>query len=93
MAATDVPGPVLDALRGSAVTDVHVLIRRGPQHVKFTPAELRQIGELANADVIVHDDGMLAAGVAEPEERRMRQNLAALTAWAGAAPTGKPRRG
>ena len=30
MAGTDVPDPVLDALRGSAVTDVHVLIRRGP---------------------------------------------------------------
>ena len=30
MAGTDVPDPVLDALRASAVTDVHVLIRRGP---------------------------------------------------------------
>lgn len=92
MAATDIPDPVLDVLRGSAVRDIHVLVRRGPQHVKFTPAELHQIGELADADVLVHDDGVLAAGVPEPEERRMRQNLASLTAWAGAQPTGKPRR-
>ncbi|MGH8967126.1 MAG: NAD(P)-binding protein, partial [Actinomycetes bacterium] len=36
MAGTDVPDPVLDALRSSAVRDIHVLIRRGPQHVRFT---------------------------------------------------------
>ncbi len=92
MAGTDVPDPVLAALRSSAVTDVHVLIRRGPQHVRFTPAELRQLGELAGVDVIVHDDGLLATGVDEPAERRQRQNLAILTGWAGAAPTGSPRR-
>lgn len=92
MAATDIPGPVLDALRGSAVRDVHVLIRRGPQHVRFTPAELRQIGELAGADVIVHDDGLLAAGVDEPDDRRQRQNLAMLQDWVSAEGTGRPRR-
>ena len=70
MAVTDVPEPVLDALWDSAVRDIHIIVRRGPQHVKFTPAELNQIGDLANADVIVHDDGLLAAGVPEPEERR-----------------------
>ena len=37
---------VLDALRASAVTDVHVLVRRDPLHVKFTPAELRGLGGL-----------------------------------------------
>ena len=92
MAATDVPEPVLDVLRTSAVRDVHVLVRRGPQHVRFTPAELRQIGELANADVLVHDDGLLAAGVEEPEDRRHRQMLDLLVEWSAAAPTGKPRR-
>jgi ferredoxin/flavodoxin---NADP+ reductase len=92
MAATDVPEPVLDVLRGSAVRDVHVLIRRGPQHIRFTPAELRQIGELANADVFVHDDGLLAAGVEEPEDRRHRQMLDMLAEWRVAAPAGKPRR-
>jgi ferredoxin/flavodoxin---NADP+ reductase len=74
------------------VRDIHVLVRRGPQHVRFTPAELRQIGELGNADVIVHDDGLLAAGVEEPEERRQRQNLAMLSEWAGQEPMGRPRR-
>lgn len=93
MTGTDVPDAVLDALRGSAVREVHVLIRRGPQHVRFTPAELRQIGELAHADVLVHDDGLLAEGVEEPEDRRQRQNLAMLAEWAASRePTGKGRR-
>ncbi|MBW0092725.1 FAD-dependent oxidoreductase [Pseudonocardia sp. KRD-184] len=97
MAATDVPGPVLDALRSSAVRDVHVLIRRGPQHVRFTPAELRQIGDLAYAQVVVHDDGLLAAGVEEPAtigqgDRRQRQNLAMLGEWADRPDDGSPRR-
>jgi hypothetical protein len=48
--------------------DVHILIRRGPRHVRFTLAELL-IGELADADVIVHDDGFLAAGVPEHDDR------------------------
>jgi ferredoxin--NADP+ reductase len=51
------------------VGDVHILIRHGPQHVRFTPAKLRQIGDLADADVIVHDDGLLAAGVPERGSR------------------------
>jgi ferredoxin--NADP+ reductase len=92
MAATDVPDPVLDVLRSSRVRDVHVLVRRGPQHVRFTPAELRQIGELAGVDVLVHDDGLLAAGVAEPEDRRQRQNLAMLTQWAARPAGDAPRR-
>lgn len=92
MAATDVPDFVLDTLRSSAVRDIHVFVRRAPQHVKFTPAELRQIGELAGADVLVHDDGLIAAGIEEAEDRRHQQNITMLTDWSGRAPEGKPRR-
>ena len=91
MAETDVPDPVLATLRASAVTDVHVLIRRAPQHVRFTPAELRQIGQLAGVDLLVHDDGQLATAT-EPTDKRARQNLALLSEWAQRAPTGQPRR-
>ncbi|WP_181780916.1 FAD-dependent oxidoreductase [Pseudonocardia pini] len=92
MAGTDIPDPVLEALRGSGVEDVHVVVRRGPEHVKFTPAELRQIGELSGVQVLVHDDGVLAAGVEEPEERRQRQNITMLTAWAADPGQAAPRR-
>lgn len=92
LAATDTHDEVLDALRASALTDVHVLIRRGPQHVKFTPAELRALAKLDDVEVRVHDDGLLAAGVEEPDERRMRQNLESLSAWAADPPGAGGRR-
>jgi ferredoxin--NADP+ reductase len=93
MASTDVPDRVLDALDRSAVTDVHVLIRRAPEHVRFTPAELRQIGELANAEVVVHDDGRLGAEPVGEVDRRTRQNLEMLTEWAARPLAGDlPRR-
>jgi ferredoxin--NADP+ reductase len=92
MAATDVPDPVLQVLRGSAVRDVHVLIRRGPQHVRFTPAELRQIGDLKDVDVLVHDDGLLATDLPEPDDRRQRQNLDILRSWAANPSSGASRR-
>jgi ferredoxin--NADP+ reductase len=92
MAATDVPDPVLELLRGSAVRDVHVLIRRGPQHVRFTPAELRQIGDLKGVDVLVHDDGLLATDLPEPDDRRQRQNLDILRSWAANPSSGGARR-
>lgn len=92
LAATDLHDEVLERLRDSAVTDVHVLIRRGPQHVKFTPAELRALAKLDDVEVRVHDDGLLAAGVEEPGERRMRQNIETLTAWAADPPGAGGRR-
>lgn len=92
MADTDVPDRVLDILRGSAVRDVHLLIRRAPVHVRFTPMELHQIGDLTGADVVVHDEGALAEEPPPEADRRLRQNLEQLREWAGRARRGRPRR-
>ncbi|MFD4421631.1 FAD-dependent oxidoreductase [Agromyces sp. NPDC058484] len=54
--STDVPANVVAGLEASPVTDVHVFGRRGPTHVKFTPIELRELGEVPGVDVIVYDD-------------------------------------
>lgn len=89
MAATDVPDRVLDALHGSRVREVHMLIRRGPQHVRFTPPELRAIGDLPSAGVRLHDHGELAE---EPGmERRAKQILGVFREWAARPDPGKPR--
>ncbi len=93
MAATDVPDAVLDELHASRIRDVHVLIRRAPQHVKFTPAELRDVGELDNADLLLHDHGF-DSGVQPPEpaDKRARQVQELLRGYAANTATGKPRR-
>ena len=53
---TEIPANVYEALVASPVTDVHVFGRRGPMQVKFTPLELRELGELRDVDMIVHDE-------------------------------------
>ncbi|MGE3194124.1 MAG: FAD-dependent oxidoreductase [Microbacteriaceae bacterium] len=53
---TEIPANVYEGLKKSPVTDVHVFGRRGPMQVKFTPLELRELGELRDVDMIVHDE-------------------------------------
>ncbi|WP_105566252.1 FAD-dependent oxidoreductase [Microbacterium halophytorum] len=53
---TEVPQNVYEVLEGSPVTDVHVFGRRGPAQVKFTPLELRELGELRDVDMVVYDE-------------------------------------
>jgi ferredoxin/flavodoxin---NADP+ reductase len=53
---TEIPDNVYQVLRNSPATDVHVFGRRGPMQVKFTPLELRELGELRDVDMIVHDE-------------------------------------
>ncbi|GAA1779286.1 FAD-dependent oxidoreductase [Agromyces lapidis] len=53
---TEIPANVAAGLAASPVTDVHVFGRRGPTSVKFTPLELRELGELRDVDMIVYDE-------------------------------------
>lgn len=53
---TEIPDNVYRGLKQSPVTDVHVFGRRGPAQVKFTPLELRELGELDDVDMILHDE-------------------------------------
>ena len=53
---TEIPDNVHAGLVASQVTDVHVFGRRGPAQVKFTPLELRELGELRDVDMVVYDE-------------------------------------
>ena len=53
---TEIPDNVYEILKSSPVTDVHVFGRRGPAQVKFTPLELRELGEMRDVDMIVYDE-------------------------------------
>ncbi len=93
--ATEMPQHVLDLLEGSHVTDIHLLGRRGPAQGAFTTKELRELGELALADVLVDPadlelDPASAAKVAS--DKVLTRNLDVLRGWAARTPEGKPRR-
>lgn len=54
--STEIPDNVYRGLQDSAVTDVHIIGRRGPMQVKFTPLELREVGELNDVDIVLNPD-------------------------------------
>jgi ferredoxin--NADP+ reductase len=56
LAPTEIPPNVHDGLAASQVTDVHIFGRRGPAQVKFTPLELRELGELRDVDMVLYDE-------------------------------------
>jgi len=103
LASTDIPEPVMDALRASRVREVHVIGRRGPAQAKFTTKELRELGELPGVTVSV-EPGELDLDVHDPSgasselattDRRVRGNLVAMRNWAsgpGESPTARQLR-
>ena len=44
---------MLAALRARAVSDVHLLARRGPAYTAFTTKELRELGQIPDLDLMV----------------------------------------
>jgi ferredoxin--NADP+ reductase len=91
MSSTDVPDDVLAALRASAVTDVHIVGRRGPQYAKFTHKELRELGELDGVDVSL--DPAVMVGIDDTDlSRGVRHNLEIFHEWTRRVPTTAPRR-
>jgi len=60
--ATDTADHAMEALAASQIEEVTLLGRRGPAQAAFTNPELRELGELTRADVIV------PAGEALPDE-------------------------
>jgi ferredoxin/flavodoxin---NADP+ reductase len=101
---TDIPEPVMEALRASKVREVHVIGRRGPAHAKFTTKELRELGDLPGVHVsgdpaeFALEEGFDRSGESAAlatADRRVRGNLVAMAGWAGAgagAPAGPGRK-
>ncbi len=51
--ATDMADYAINALRDSAIEDIYMFGRRGPAQAAFTPPEIKELGELIDADVII----------------------------------------
>jgi ferredoxin--NADP+ reductase len=97
LAATDIADYALEALRSSRVTDIYVFGRRGPAQAAFTNPEIKELGELADADVIVLPeeaalDPLSQEMLAREPDRTAANNVQILQAYAQRAPAGKRRR-
>ncbi|AVZ71680.1 NADP oxidoreductase [Streptomyces lunaelactis] len=94
---TDVPQAALGALALSQVREVHMVGRRGPSQAKFTTKELRELGSLPAAAVVVepgdlaldpaYTDPSGAVHAALPAANR--RNLDVVRGWAARSPQGQ----
>jgi ferredoxin--NADP+ reductase len=98
LASTDTADHAIAAFAAASVTEVVILGRRGPAQAAFTNPELRELGELARADVVVDaaeleldpaSAAWLESADASPTARR---NVAMLREFAARRPAGRSHR-
>jgi len=95
---TDTADHAIEALAASEIEEIVVLGRRGLAQAAFTNPELRELGELEDADIIVSpDDVALDPGSKAWLERdggdvREQRNVEIATEYSTRTPEGKKRR-
>jgi len=87
LAPTDTTDPAIEAIGSSTVREILIVGRRGPAQASWTTQELKEMGELAGADVSV-DPAELEGAV--EEDTHTQRNMDVLREFASRQPTGKP---
>jgi len=96
--ATDTADHAIEVLGDHKVKEILVLGRRGPVQAAFTNPELRELGEMVDADIDVDPTEMelddLSREYLESEEADIttRKNVEIFTEFSRREPEGKPRR-
>jgi ferredoxin--NADP+ reductase len=94
---TDVAPYAEAALAESRIREIYLIGRRGPVQAAFTTPEVRELGELAGADVWVPPedvdlDPASRAELAAAEDRALEKKVEVLTSYATRPGSPKPRR-
>ena len=94
---TDMAAHALEAFRSSRIEEVYLLGRRGLAQAAFTNPEVKEIGEMADADVIVRPDEveldpLSQAQVDAAEDRTLAKKIEILQGYALRNPEGRHRR-
>src|SRR3954468_8974593 len=89
LAPTDTADHAVTAFGGSGVKDVVLLGRRGPVEAAFTTPELRELGELTRADVVVEP---FDAEPPEDASATVRRNVEVLREYAAREPARRSHR-
>jgi ferredoxin/flavodoxin---NADP+ reductase len=88
LAPTDTTDAAIAAINESPLREIVLLARRGPAQAAFTTPELKEMGELADADVIVDPADLEGAVGTNTNSER---NLEVLREYAGREPSRKRR--
>jgi ferredoxin/flavodoxin---NADP+ reductase len=92
LAPTDTADHALEAFGAAGVREVVLIGRRGPAEAAFTNPELRELGELERADVIVDPAQLEGVQVPEDADATKRRNVEILREYAQRTPAGKSHR-
>ena len=86
---TDTADHAISAFKNSAVRDVYISARRGPEHVAFTSPELRELPKLEHTNVVIDKDDIEAAIIraGDSPEKEVKSNLDAMLLIADAEKT------
>jgi len=94
---TDIADYALEALSHSNITDIYLLGRRGPAQAAFTNPELKELGEMEDADVIILPEEVALDPISQADmiahpDPMVTKNMATLADFASRQPQGKRRR-
>ena len=94
---TDIADYALETLRRSDVQEIYVLGRRGPAQAAFTNPEIKELGQMADADIVVECedaslDEMSATHLKQARDRAAIRNVKILQSYVDRGLTGKSRR-
>ena len=95
---TDAADHAIEMLAGSNVREIVVLGRRGPAQAAFTNPEIKELGEMEDADVIVDpaevelDAASRAFVESDEADKTTRVNVEILREFAAREPAGKDKR-
>jgi ferredoxin/flavodoxin---NADP+ reductase len=98
LARTDAADHAIEALARSSIREIVVLGRRGPAQAAFTNPELRELGEMTEADVVVDpaevepDELTRAHLESDDATLTVRRNMEILDEFSRRPPRDKPRR-
>jgi ferredoxin--NADP+ reductase len=96
MRETDMADPAIEALSRSRVRDVYLIGRRGVVQAAFTTNEVRELGEMKGADVIVRPEEAEVDEASAEEFAAGRASLKSkveiVQGFAQRTPEGKPKR-
>src|SRR4051812_10038379 len=96
LAPTDTIDEAADAIAESQLREILMLGRRGPVQAAFTPPELKELGEMHDAEPVVDprdlelDDA--SKSELEADRERAKRNFELLEEYAAREPEGKARR-
>jgi ferredoxin/flavodoxin---NADP+ reductase len=92
LAPTDTTDPAIEAIGTSSIREIVVVGRRGPAQASWTTQELKELGELAGADVVVDPTELELDSASEASlehDTNSQRNVEVLRGFAAREPTGK----